>query len=167
MNVPNEDAEDSSFAARIAKESSRLLTDQRKMNMSGKTSKDSLPLKENAANTESPSPAKDGTNQMKGKRCSTETRDIHRSAKFKAGVNGKKAPASKKVSSKSRSLPKKRSRNNYLTTVAPLPEYLARWLGIRMLGEPFAEYDPETGKIRRGWIYEGTKYYEAAQCLTE
>ena len=45
-----------------------------------------------------------------------------------------------------------------LTATSPMPPELQQWLMIRMLGEPFAEMG-EDRKIRRGYTFEGKKYY--------
>lgn len=46
-----------------------------------------------------------------------------------------------------------------LTASNPIPKKVQEWLSIRLLGEPFVEMD-ESGKIRRGYIFEGKKYSE-------
>jgi len=49
-----------------------------------------------------------------------------------------------------------------LTASNSLPENVSKYLAITLLGEAFSEVDIKDGslKIRRGYIYEGVKYYE-------
>jgi hypothetical protein len=49
-----------------------------------------------------------------------------------------------------------------LTECAPLPEAVVKWFSIKLLGEPFAEAHRENGRlvIKRGYLFEGKKYYE-------
>lgn len=55
-----------------------------------------------------------------------------------------------------------------LTATNPMPKGLEEWLAIRMLGKPFAEFDAETRTIKRGYTFEGKKYYcGEGKCLQE
>lgn len=54
----------------------------------------------------------------------------------------------------------KKKKGSSLTTTSPIPKEVHELLTIRMLGEPLAFYEAETGKIIRGWKYNGKNYLE-------
>lgn len=51
---------------------------------------------------------------------------------------------------------------NYLTTTNDIPEQIKLFYKLNLLGESFSEVIIENGKlvIKKGFIYEGIKYYE-------
>lgn len=41
-----------------------------------------------------------------------------------------------------------------------IPEEIQIHYRIKLLGRPFSEWDQKIGRVKRGYIYRGKKYYD-------